>query len=804
MNLDAAIGKVLPDRRVFIALILITILVSIYFRIGLLQYPGFFEPDVFFYYAYVRAILNSNLIEPAVLNISGFPAHNGMGEAPGLPYTVVAPYLVLKYLGISYYDIMRNIAVVFALLDMLGTYFLARYLSNSRWLGLMSALFVALSNGNTARTSATVFRGDTFITIVIIAALVLMLRALSDENTRKQVLFSLASGFALSIGIVFWNGAPFVTAVYFVAVFVLLAYSFVADQERLLRKTIIAAVCGLLFSAMLQDIYVGIGIARPGLQLTGTGFFLIFIPLIAAAVAAFYILKMRHRIPYVRMPLGRLGIAAVAALLVFAVIYLSDYGFISGLNAAVTGTNAIGITTQELQRPDLTFLYYSSGLQLYLFPIGVMLFILLSHELGNEHHARIGRIRIGASAGFLVILSYLIVTGYLQYSAIRYNSIVSIPIAIFAAYAVYAAARLCLRFAKVNNLIFILVLTALVIGAYAYGIATFQYPDMIGNTAAFLIAAGWLSVAMMVLTILYFAYAILLKSLDMRIFFISLFIVFFLYSSEISWLNAYTSTQANGMNPLFYSAMAWFGQNSAPNSTVLSVWTDGSVVEGIANRTSYVDSVGGENGAKILGESRFLFSTNNDTQYLYSIGKPDYIISRSYWYEELGGLATEGNITNRTYYFLLMTAVNETGNSTAQLYFFHSATEPYSALLEVQPQANGTDKFAAFIGTVSSSRLYEIRQVVFYNVLNYSYAIVNSSNPNVYNNTLMVSYAINPQTGSRVITGGVILGQGLAESNIFKLTYLCNEQHCAFGDRNVTAHVVYLNNDTRIVHLTYV
>ena len=182
------------------------------------------------------------------------------------------------------------------------------------------------------------------------------------------------------------------------------------------------------------------------------------------------------------------------------------------------------------------------------------------------------------------------------------------------------------------------------------------------------------------LIIVYSAYALMAGKLRMRYVYIGVIAVILVFNVYNTYVASITASQADGVNPQFLAAMSWMKSNTPANSTVVAVWPDGSVVEAWANRTSLIDSVGGESGAPILGFTQFLFSTTPDTQYLYSIGRPDYLIARSFWYQELGGLAIEGEVTNASQYgFVALSTTQVTHNDTAQFYSFGSSS--YRAML---------------------------------------------------------------------------------------------------------------------------
>ena len=61
------------NRIIFVVLAMAILAIAVYARLGLVTSQGLFEPDGFFYYSIVRATINSHLIEPQYLGISGFP-----------------------------------------------------------------------------------------------------------------------------------------------------------------------------------------------------------------------------------------------------------------------------------------------------------------------------------------------------------------------------------------------------------------------------------------------------------------------------------------------------------------------------------------------------------------------------------------------------------------------------------------------------------------------------------------------------------------------------------------------------------
>jgi asparagine N-glycosylation enzyme membrane subunit Stt3 len=865
------IGALNLDNRLIFAIIVIAILaVTIYARFGLVKAQGLFEPDGFFYYSIVRATLNSHLSEPQHLGISGFPGHNFIGEAPGLPYLTVIFYLLLGWTGATALQVMRLLPVFVAIVEVILAYFLAKELSDSRLCGILAMFFVAVSAGNIARTAALVYRGDTFIGVPLMVALLVMLKGLKHlQAPKRMAVYALIGAFVLSTGALVWNGSPYIIVVYMLSLALLALWSFISWKPDLARAALIF-IGALAALYILQSIYLALHAIRPGLSLEGISFLAFYIPLLLGAMLVFWLTK-RGRVGVLHSRAGRVGIvvvATVAVLLVLAVTfgsYITTIAEASGVYAPPVPTNinattisyAIGSTTQELQKPTFSFLFASFGLGLYLAPIGVIMFLLFN-SVFDPREKESGRTIL--TVAFIVMLSYLAITSYLQYNAIRYNSLVSIPIAIFAAYGLYSLMRIyrghedwAKRFASTSFVLAIAAcmfyLAALLITNWHNGgglkwllegtagvlVAIFIVVDtasrlmrrqQVGRmsfTISVALLCGYLLLRAYQLvslgsssnTILLVVEGVLIgvvavgaladtglriwkKEISLRTVALAIFVAVVVFSAIFTIVESYASTQADGINPSFLSAMAWMKNNTATNATVLALWPDGSVVEGWANRTSYMDSVGGENGIRIYYFANYLINNTPDSQYLYSIGKPQYLVARQYWLTELTGLVAEGvpqNPSNYTY-TVLQTIGQPRQNSTAQLYYFGNG---YYNITLVNKLGNLTHpNYTAYLGAVGSPRQYRINRVTLYNTSSTRYLEFPApAGSYQLNYTLMIFYS-----GS-VIQGALITTDGLYSSNLFRLVWLCNQYECPYSNSTARISPVYFNNDTRIYRITY-
>ena len=106
---------------------------------------------------------------------------------------------------------------------------------------------------------------------------------------------------------------------------------------------------------------------------------------------------------------------------------------------------------------------------------------------------------------------------------------------------------------------------------------------------------------------------------------------------------------ADYINPQFLSALSWLKSNTPSNATILTMWPDGSVVEGYADRESYTDSIMGLNSRIIIPFERFLYARAGNYTYLKSVD-PSYLLVRHTWKLETVGILIEAGYPLNTSY----------------------------------------------------------------------------------------------------------------------------------------------------------
>ena len=526
----------------FLVLAVSITIFNIYFRLPMLKYQGFYEPDGFYHYSVVGEIINNNFTTPKYNTLSGFPVHAKIDQEPlGLYWISIIPYAILQYFGISYYTIMRLIAVAFGVFDAIGAYFLSRYLSKDKLFGLLVMAFVAVNMGDAARTSALVYRGDTFITIFAILALIFTIEIFKSASRNRKLLMTALTALSLSAGTAVWNGASFVTAIYVVLFALVLTFAFALEKKDWIDSSIYVLIA-LSIWFVLANIMLAVGITLIQ-TFMGPFFIMLLAFMLLAWILAKLLIEKKHMLPlFMGSAVARFAVAILFVLAVALIIFIAAPSFVYKVfigNGFVITSN-FAATIQELQPPSPQFLYASFAQQLYLTPMGffilastyipgsqygfwALVFIssflylflhvydsnieiqnvkyadekeklqkllaevreklgyaespeaeeLVKRHIDEEDSAELAgktememlkrhlkeemifikrrndrfmqgnaRFTFDVSVGVLALIAYFTVTSFLQINAIRFNSLISIPLSIFAAFTVYWFAML--------------------------------------------------------------------------------------------------------------------------------------------------------------------------------------------------------------------------------------------------------------------------------------------------------------------------------------------------------------------------
>ena len=763
------------ENLIFIVLTLIILIATVYLRIELLQYQGFYEPDGFYHFSVIRAAVNNNFVIPKTLVLSGWPVHTLVTEPIGLYWVTLFPYFILRFFGVSYYDVMRLVPLLFAIFDVLGAYYLSRFLSKDKLLGLLVMAMVALSAGDAARTSALIYRGDGFVTAFLLLSLIFIAHLFKTKNRDKKIAFMLLAALSLSICNVVWNGASFADAIIILSFIVITGIAFIYKKGSLYND-MLYLIGALILWILLVSLYRAATFFYSQ-ALTGIYFIGLLIMMIIGWFIG-YLIDKRDIAIISKSTVTRAAFVILFGVLVGVLILIFFQAFIQQVfvnNGFITTGNTFAQTIQELTPPTYPFLFASFGISLFTTPMSILvvisslvsnmqtliwLIILITfipylfmnvYDSGSWLKGN-ARFRFDIKPEMLLIIVYFAVTAYLQLFAIRFNSLVSIPLAIMSAFTIYWF----ISFVKNIKLLLIIGLIILV----AILLATIYYDIIYGGTI----------------------------------------------------------TQADNINPQFLTAAAWLKNNTAPNSVILTLWPDGSVVEGWGNRTSVTDSVGSQNATKADPFAAWVFNSSDDVKFLTSTlsGSPNYLLVRYNWLLEGQGIYTESNLSvknEQNYSFGLLIPTNESAlKNGSQINFISQGGSPRVVVIE----NNSLNTAASFInignGITSQNSFAPLSYTAFYNENTLNYTIVNDSrffNKTVSSMALVIYSNIPryiPYTNTKVmnVTEAFIFNDGMGLSNMMKFLYFCNNnQGCTWNNKNASLTLVFINGDTRIYKINY-
>ncbi|MDE1824990.1 MAG: hypothetical protein KGH61_01225 [Candidatus Micrarchaeota archaeon] len=791
---------------IFIVCAILIAIIAIYYRTTMLGYFGFYEPDGFFHYSVIRAAVEHGFAVPKFLGISGWPKNSAVTESIGLYWATLLPYAFLQYVGVSYYTVMRLVPILFAIFDMIGAFYLARYFNKDKLFGLLVMLFVALSMGNAARTSALVYRGDGFISIFIIIALILMLEVIKSQTWQRKLRLAVLSAAVLSVGNLAWAGGTVAISIYMGAFVLLLAYGFVKEDKAMIDNSRFLLL-GILVWSILTSIYTDVGfISAQNAAFTGVYFLLLFIMMAIGTEIARALVHRKDRFSVYMSSLPRrlfagIALIGIAFLVIYAIAPQVLYYVLVG--NGFTANNGFGFSIEELQPPTPAFFFASFGSTIFMTPmslllyystyylnlrdlfwlasfLAVFLYAFASTENVDTQKIMGGRahIKFAMSAALLVLIAYYGVTSYLQLNAVRFNSLLSIPMAIFVAYTVYWL---------------------------------LLYLKNIRNYGTVLLVFGLVLVAAL---LIYLAY------IDIQ------------YSNSL--------VQADNINPQFISALHWYKSNTNTSAVTLTLWPDGSVVEGVANRTSVTDSVGSQYAYKAGPFATWVLNSSSNPQFLDRniTGRPNYLLVRYTWLLEDSGILSESGINytsfNRTLTHRILSSFGKSSISqlnASEISSFNQSIGQYygyDPFYSFSEQKNGTFQSFTLINSqqkleaklilnaspgshqvisyiVLGNRISPYKYIVFYNQYNASYQRLEQTGFNQTNNqTLLLTYSSVPRPGAFVnVTGAIMFNSGIAQSNMFKFLYLCGQGACAWDNNLASLKTVYINSDTKIYKIIY-
>lgn len=325
------------------------------------------EYDPYYQYSLAKYMVENGLFSPYIS--PGWVDHqrwypDGMNMSmsyPALPMTAAFVYNIISMLGVSI-DLMSFCALFPAFMGTLAClliYFVGKDIGGTP-VGLLSALFLALSPSYIQRTSLGFFDDETIGIVTLLLFMFMFLRSIEEERPLSStVKYAVGSGLALGYFISGWGAAfyPIGLATLFVLVLILIR----RYTQRILLSYTVTFGLGLFIAVNVP--YLSLGYLKSAAILAVAGVFV----LLCAAEILRNITSAKMRIVF--------AILFICALICgFAV--LSQYGYLGGIGEKfISVINPFARAESPLIESVAEHRISAWGSIYYEFGIGIIFFI---------------------------------------------------------------------------------------------------------------------------------------------------------------------------------------------------------------------------------------------------------------------------------------------------------------------------------------------------------------------------------------------------------------------------------------------
>jgi dolichyl-diphosphooligosaccharide--protein glycosyltransferase len=328
------------------------------------------EFDPYYQFILTRRMVQNGLLspyypEPWVFHQLWYPAGLDMSRSlPGLPMTAATVYTIVSFLGVNV-DLMAFTSVlpaVMGALTCLLLYYVGKDLGGKP-VGLLAALFLALSPGYLQRTALGFFDTEVPGIFALVLFTLLFLRA-NDENRtlRSSILYTFGSALTLAYFVLSWGAAYYLMGLVALFAFVLILLK--RYNPRLLITYSIAFGVGLFIATKFQVISLEYLTSGPVIPIVG-----VFLLLCLAEV-------LRNNISIRTKVMLTIG-AVVAIVGGFVVVWQLGYmesiagKFITVLDPFLREANPLIASVAEHRISTWGNIYYDLGIGLVFFLTGL-------------------------------------------------------------------------------------------------------------------------------------------------------------------------------------------------------------------------------------------------------------------------------------------------------------------------------------------------------------------------------------------------------------------------------------------------
>lgn len=288
----------------------------------------------------------------------------GLTSFPGLPFSSVILYLFLTGIGVqtTVYNVCVAFPVLMAALTCIVLYYFGKDVGGQK-VGLLAALFLALSPAFIARTSLGFFDTESVGIFGILLASLFYLRSLDEERGRLTSLaYSLMGGLFLGYVFASWGASRY-------AMSLLALFTFVLVIAKRYSQRLLISYGVLTATSFL----IAIGVPKLGFR-----FLTEFESLAVFGVLLILLMKeitSRLKTQNLRLIFTALFLLAIGASAVvlsyFNVISLPMTKFMSVLNPFQRSVNPLVESVQEHRPATWSAFYYQFGLLVFLAPLGI-------------------------------------------------------------------------------------------------------------------------------------------------------------------------------------------------------------------------------------------------------------------------------------------------------------------------------------------------------------------------------------------------------------------------------------------------
>ena len=330
------------------------------------------EFDPYYQFILTRFMVQHGPLSPYIGPLSPYIEHHlwypqGLDMShslPGLPMTTATLYTIISFLGVNV-DLMAFasfIPAIIGAITCLLMYFVGKDLGGKP-VGLLAALFLALSPGYIQRTALGFFDTEVPGIFALVLFVLLFLRA-NDENRtlRSSMLYTLGSALTLAYFVLSWGAAYYIMGLASLFVFVLILLK--RYTPRLLITYSITFGIALFVATKFPEISLGYLTSGPVIPVAG-----VFVLLCLSEV-------LRNNISVrtkVLLTIGAVVVVVGGFVAVWQLGYMENIAgkFITVLDPFLRESNALIASVAEHRISTWGNMYYDLGIGLVFFLAGL-------------------------------------------------------------------------------------------------------------------------------------------------------------------------------------------------------------------------------------------------------------------------------------------------------------------------------------------------------------------------------------------------------------------------------------------------